>query len=90
MRLTAALVLPVMTSITGCTATPNLDSRFGYAVNAAKAQQTINPTASLNTDPVAGIDGTSAKESIDRYHNTFKEPPPAFEILFGGSGIRSR
>jgi hypothetical protein len=70
---------------TGCThpTTPNLDSRFGYAVNAAKAQQTINPDASRNTDPVAGLGGQPSKDSIDRYHNTFKEPPTTFSI---GSG----
>jgi hypothetical protein len=80
----------MMLGAAGCTVTPNLDSKFGHAVNAAKAQQTINPTAGLSTDPVTGIDGTSAKESIERYQNTFKEPPPTFDILFGGTGIRSR
>jgi hypothetical protein len=65
-----------------CTTTPILDSKFGYAVNTAKAQQTINPQASRNTDPVAGLDGTPAKDSIDRYQNSFKEPPPTFDILF--------
>jgi hypothetical protein len=67
----------------GCetTVTPRLDSRFGDSVNAAKAQQTINPDASRNTDPVAGLGGTPAKDSVDRYHNTFKEPPPTFTII---------
>jgi hypothetical protein len=70
-------------TISGCTTTPVYDSKFGNAVNAAKAQQTISPDASRNTDPVAGLDGTPAKDSIDRYQNTFKEPPPTFEIFFG-------
>ena len=78
-------------TISGCaTTTPHLDSRFGHAVNAAKAQQTINPDASRNTDPVAGLDGTPAKDSIDRYQHTFKEPPPTFEIFFGGPAGGSR
>jgi len=76
-------------AIGGCTTTPELDSRFGHAVNAAKAQQTINPDASRNTDPVAGLDGIAAKESIDRYQNTFREPAPAFEV-FGGTGGSGR
>ena len=66
----------------GCApTTPHLDSVFGDAVNAAKAQQTINPDASRNPDPVAGIGGTPATDSIDRYHNTFKEPPRTFTII---------
>jgi hypothetical protein len=73
----------------GCgTATPLLDSRFGDAVNTAKAQQTINPDASKNPDPVAGLGGTPAKSSVDRYHNTFKEPPPTFTIINVGSGAQ--
>jgi len=90
LRLTAVVIVPVMFSIGGCSATPDFDSKFGYAVNAAKAQQTINRDAALNTDPVAGIDGTPAKHSIDRYHDTFKAPPPSFEIFLGGSSVQSR
>ena len=68
----------------GCAeTTPHLDSIFGDAVNAAKAQQTINPDASRNPDPVAGLDGTPATDSIDRYRNTFKEPLRTFTITTG-------
>ena len=66
--------------------TPYFDAHFGNAVNAAKAQQTLNPYAWKNQDPVFGIDGTAAKESMDRYHNSFKEPPPSFDIFFGSTG----
>ena len=66
----------------GCaTTTPYYDARFGDAVNAAKAQQTANPNASRNADPVAGIAGTPAKLSIDEYQNTFKAPASTFEIF---------
>lgn len=76
-----------LAALSGCTTTtPHLDSKFGHAVNAAKAQQTLNPEASKNTDPVAGIEGTPAKESIDRYHDTFKAPPPTFEVININSG----
>ena len=70
----------------GCApTTPRLDSVFGDAVNAAKAQQTINPDASRNPDPVAGLDGTPATDSIDRYRNTFKEPQRTFSITTGAA-----
>jgi hypothetical protein len=81
------LAAMAVVTLSGCTppTTPNLDSRFGYAVNAAKAQQTLNPDASRNADPVAGLGGQPSKDSIDRYHNTFKEPPSTFSI---GSGAQ--
>jgi hypothetical protein len=75
--------------LAGCanTGTPKLDDNFGYAVNAAKAQQTINPDASLNADPVEGIGGVAANETIDRYHDTFKTPPPPITVINVGGGL---
>ena len=66
---------------------PYVDQHFGEAVNAAKAQQIINPDASLNNDPVAGVDGQAAKGAIDRYQKSFVQPPAtssAFTIGIGG------
>lgn len=67
--------------LTACSSTPYLDSRFGEAVNMAKAQQTINPEASQDMDPVTGIDGKAAKEGMDRYHESFQKPPSTAGIL---------
>ena len=89
-KLTTVVFVPIAFGIAGCNAAPNFDSHFGYAVNTAKAQQIINPDAALNSAPVVGLDGTPAKNSIDRYQNTFKEPPPTFEIFFGGQGLQNR
>lgn len=76
-------------ALAGCaaTTTPVLDQHFGAAVNAAKAQQTINPQASLNPDPAAGLDGRSAREAMGRYYDSFKTPPPsAINVInIGGS-----
>ena len=78
------------TVLVGCAAqTPYMDERFGETVNSAKALQTINPDASLNTDPVAGIDGPAADAAIVRYHESYTNPPaPAnvFTIGVGGGG----
>ena len=72
----------------GCAATPTpvLDQSFGRAVDAAKSQQTINPAASRNTDPVRGIDGAAAKEAIGRYQDSFKAPPPTFDVIINSVG----
>ena len=64
--------------LAGCApTTPNLDAKFGDAVNKAKAQQIINPDASRNTNPVAGIDGQAANAIIDRYHKVYESPTAA-------------
>jgi len=80
------LILSVLlaTVAAGCaTPTPKLDDKFGSAVNAAKAAQIINPDASQNTDPVAGIDGQAADAAMSRYHRSFVQPattPNVFNI----------
>lgn len=69
--------LLAMVVLAGCATSPHLDSKFGEAVNKAKAEQTINPDASRNTDPVAGVDGQAAKGIIDRYHKAYESPSAA-------------
>ena len=61
--------------------TPRLDARFGEAVNIAKAQQTLNPDASRNRNPVVGIDGKAAAETMIRYRESFKSPPPPANVF---------
>jgi len=73
--------------LSGCAATmPNLNAKFGDAVNMAKSQQTINPDASLNTDPVAGLDGQAANAVMDRYHKAYESPAPASSGAIGLTG----
>lgn len=79
----------LVAGLAGCagtfeTTTPYLDQHFGEAVNQAKAQQTLNPDASHNPDPVAGIDGKAAQASLDSYHEGMKTPAPATVINIGG------
>jgi len=72
------LVLSILIAagLVGCVnPAPVVDDNFGNAVNAAKAQQIINPDASLNTDPVAGVDGQAADAAMNRYHRSFVQPP---------------
>ena len=83
--------LPVCTLvlflIAGCASqSPHFDQQVGLAVNTAKARQTLNPDASRNADPVAGIGGTPAAFAIGEYHNSFKAPPPTFQVIGGSTG----
>ena len=77
----AALV--TVTFLAGCAipATPQYDAGFGESVRQARALQVINPAASSNTDPVAGIDGEAGQEAIGRYHDSFRAPPSTFSVL---------
>ena len=87
-RLRILCAAMVVALLGGCATepAPYLESRLGEAVRAARVQQTIDLDASKNTDPVAGIDGTSAKTSIERYYKSFDAPPPTFTIInVGGS-----
>ncbi|MDP2441011.1 hypothetical protein [Rhodoferax sp.] len=68
--------------LTACAATtPALDANFGNAVRQARSDQTLNPTASANRDPVLGIDGRAAASAQERYQESFKAPPKTFEVI---------
>lgn len=85
----AILVAAAASVAAGCSTTPNYDKEFGSAVRVARAQQTINPDASRNPDPVAGMDGASAKEAVGQYQDSFKAPPSSFNVLNIGSNTSS-
>ncbi|MBS1189184.1 MAG: hypothetical protein H6R10_976 [Rhodocyclaceae bacterium] len=87
-----AMLVAITAAVTaGCasTTTPDYDRHFGEAVRMARAQQTINPEASSNTDPVAGVDGPAAKEAMGRYQDSFKSPPPTFNVMNIGGAMSS-
>ena len=77
MNTTRMLALAAIVPLCGCATntTPDTDARFGQSFNLIKAQQTLNPDASLNADPVAGIDGKAAKGAYDNYRDSFRQPP---------------
>ena len=72
----------------GCAqTTPGWDAAFGETVRTAAAQQTLNPDASRNTDPVSGVDGRAAREAINRYQKSFVEKEPQKNVFtIGVSG----
>ncbi|MEK9777289.1 MAG: hypothetical protein VW339_14300 [Quisquiliibacterium sp.] len=82
------ILLLLVTLMTACagTMTPRVDGAFGESVRQTKALQTLNPSASANSDPVTGIDGESGRAAIDRYQQSFRTPPKSFEVQsIGGS-----
>lgn len=74
-RLVLASIIALLAA--GCAQrAPYLESQMGQSISMLRAQQTINPDASSNADPVAGMDAKSAQAAQDRYEQSFKTPPP--------------
>lgn len=82
-----AFVSIVALLATGCAQrAPYLESQMGQSLTMLRAQQTINPEASNNTDPVAGMDARSAQVGRERYEQSFKTPvapPPRNAFTIG-------
>jgi hypothetical protein len=77
MNATHMTVIAGILALCGCaaTTTPQTDAHFGEAMTMIKAQQTLNPDASRNTNPVTGLDGKAAKGALDNYRDSFRKPP---------------
>jgi hypothetical protein len=77
--------------LAGCVAIhPEVDRRSGEAVLSAQGAQTLNPRPVRDPDAVSGIDGRAAgraaKESMDRYVESFRAPAPNINVInIGGS-----
>jgi hypothetical protein len=72
--------------LAGCVTspTPRYDMRFGDAVRQARQAQTIN--AQPSTAALDGMDGVSARNASERYHDSFRKPPPTVNVInIGGS-----
>jgi hypothetical protein len=87
-----ALISIVALVAAGCAQrAPRLESQMGQSLNMLRAQQTLNPRASNNTDPVAGMDARSAQIAHDRYEQSFRTPvapPPRNAFTIGISSGR--
>ena len=83
-------LLLILTMLTACVASPppRMDAKFGEAIDMAKAQQTLNPDASLNTEPAMGIDGLAGDAGFDNYRNSFinRSAQTRGGVGFGSSG----
>lgn len=79
--------MALVACLAGCASpTPMLDEKFGDSVRQIRAMQTLNPDAGNRDDGVAGLDGLAAQESMGRYQQSFKAPPPATNVInIGGS-----
>lgn len=86
LSLTGLLLTSTVAALAGCApTTPQYDSRFGQSVRMSMAQQVLNPDAASKDVPESK-DGPAARETVVRYRNTFKEPPPPQNVFNIGVG----
>lgn len=89
-NLPAAAALACLVLSACAPTTPTFDRHFGETVTTLRAQQVRNPDAPLaNRDKsVDGLDGPAVREAMDRYYESFAEPPvPVNPFLIGvGTG----
>lgn len=85
--LTLVLSMLMTAGLVGCVNTsPVVDSNFGNSVNAAKAQQIINPDAALSAAAPDGVGGKPADAALDRYQRSFERPPITPNVFTIGVG----
>lgn len=85
------LTLTALSLMAGCVAThPQVDRSAGDAVVSARSAQTLNPAGTTVTE-APGIQGRASKETIDRYYDGFRTPPPTLNVInIGGSLTESQ
>ena len=76
-----ALTAIVALSLSSCMVT-NLDRNWGSSYQSALVNQQLDPEASVNLDPVYGMDGPAAAGNVSAYRKKFsaeenKAPPGA-------------
>lgn len=82
-KLTGAIMICL---VAGCSTTPNYDTKFGDAVREARMRMTIDPDAGKKQEQLAGMDGKAAQETIVRYQDSYKSPPPVINVInIGGA-----
>ncbi len=72
---------------TGCV-TSRVAMDYGTSHKLAKFNQTLNPQAEKNLEPVTGLDGRIAEATIERYRKGFQEKAqaPVYSINIGNFG----
>ena len=68
--------------LSACASTaPNYEARAGQAVRSTLQAQVISPQAGQGPEPAPGLDGVASREAVQRYHNSFKTPPPVVNVI---------
>ena len=58
--------------ISACAGPTRLDKDYGRSVKQARINQTLDPEAEKNLEPVTGFDGKAAQITIEKYRKSFE------------------
>ena len=74
--------------LTGCAEQSRLKMDYGTSYRLLLFNQTLNPEAEKNLEPVEGVDGRAAQATVGRYEKSFEEKPsaPVYNISVGTLG----
>ncbi len=73
--------LAIFLLISACAGPTRLDKDYGRSVKQARINQTLDPEAEKNLEPVTGLDGKAAQATIERYRKTFEVSREAPQTL---------
>jgi hypothetical protein len=70
----------------GCSTQSRLEMDYGTSYKLAIMNQTLDPKAEKNVEPVYGLDGPVAEKVVDKYEKSFEKttPPPSYILNLGG------
>jgi hypothetical protein len=71
-----------------CAGPSRLEMDYGTSYKLSKFNQTLNPQAEKNLEPITGFDGGAAQATIGHYRKGFEEktPAPVYSINISGFG----
>jgi hypothetical protein len=82
--------LIVVSVLAGCASNTSLvEQEWGTAYKLTIANQTLNPNAEKNLEPVSGLDNKAAGKVVNKYNKEFDKPPqvPVYSMgVAGGLG----
>ena len=89
-RLVISSLIVSLIVIAGCAGPSALDQNWGRSVETARFNQTLNPKAGENPEPVVGLDGQSAENILETYRQSFKaeDKSAGYDIKLTGIGMQ--
>ncbi len=78
--------LIAMGMLAGCTCTSLVEQEWGISHKLAIANQTLNPDAEKNLEPVYGMDNKAADKVINKYNREFDKAPQVPVYTMGVAG----
>ncbi len=91
----ALVIVLIFLMTAGCATYGGLEEDYGNSYRSVKSSQTLNPGASKNLTPVAGISGTASDQVVKKYTDSFaptgqaqqQAPMSLIPLLSSGTGM---